>query len=78
VAYADQLLCLGDYVEAMAVLEKALPRSPASADISTALQAIYRSARDEDAYERSRALVLAAAPEAGDLWPAVGQFFGGR
>ena len=78
VAYADQLLCLGDYVEAMAVLEKALPRSPASADIATALQAIYRSARDEDAYERSRTLVLAAAPEASDLWPAVGQFFGGR
>jgi hypothetical protein len=78
VAYADQLLCLGDYAEAMAVLEKALPRSPASADIATALQAIYRSARDEEAYERSRTLVLAAAPEAGDLWPAAGQFFGGR
>ena len=78
VAYADQLLCLGDYAEAMAVLEKALPRSPASADIATALQAIYRSARDEEAYERSRSLVLTAAPEAGDLWPATEQFFGGR
>ena len=78
VSYADELLCLGDYVEAMAVLEKALAKSPDSAAIAEPLQVIYRSARDREAYERSRTAVLAAAPQAASLWPEADIFFGGR
>jgi hypothetical protein len=78
VAFADELLCAGDYAEAAAVLEAALAKDPASQAVAELLQSIYRSARDAGAYERSRWLVTDAAPEAAAWWPEVDTFFGGR
>lgn len=77
VAFADELLCAGDYAEAAAVLEDALAKDPASQAIAELLQSIYRSARDADAYARARQLALSAAPEAAGWWPAAETFFGG-
>lgn len=78
VAFADELLCAGDYAEAAAVLEAALAKDPTSRAIAELLQSIYRSARDAGAYERSRWIATDAAPEAAAWWPEVDAFFGGR
>lgn len=78
VAFADELLCAGDYAEAAAVLEAALAKDPASRPVAELLQSIYRSARDAGAYERSRWIVTDAAPEAAAWWPEAETFFGGR
>jgi hypothetical protein len=75
-SYADELLCTGDYAEAMTVLESALAKDAANSAIAELLQSIYRSARDTTAYEHTRQSVLNAAPQAASLWPETGAFFG--
>jgi hypothetical protein len=77
VSYADELLCAGDYAEAALVLEAMLPKDPASNAIAALLQSIYRSARDAEAYNRSRQIVLNESPDAAAAWPEAEVFFGG-
>lgn len=78
VSYADELLCAGDYEEATAVLERALTKTPDSRAVAEALQVIYRSSRDAEAYEKSRTIALDGCPDAAAWWPAVNTFLGGR